>query len=185
MLEDNGGRSDNIIPFQCKSLAVTRLEENTVVGPKALIGAGGQVTGGIIEGAIGQECEIWRGAHVMYGATLGDNCMLGANVLLNTGAIVGNNVRVQQCTAISGTTVIHDNVTIGSCVNFCNVKDCKTRASMQPIVVEEGVAIGAGACIVGPVIIGVGATIGAGAVVTKDVPAGETWVGNPACKIGG
>ena len=28
-----------------------------------------------------------------------------------------------------------------------------------------------------------GATIGMGSVVTKDVPAGETWAGNPAKKI--
>ena len=32
-------------------------------------------------------------------------------------------------------------------------------------------------------VIGAGATIGMGSVVTKDVPAGETWVGNPAKKV--
>lgn len=185
MLEDNGGRSNNVIPFQCQSLPPAEILETCKVGRHAGIGAGSKLTGCIIEGSVGQECEIWRGAHVMVGATLGDNCMLGANVLLNTGAIVGNNVRVQQCSAISGTCVIANNVSIGACVNFCNSKDGKTRTDLLPIVVGEGVAIGANACILGGVYIGEGAIIGAGAVVTENVPAGETWVGNPARNIRG
>lgn len=190
-MEDNGGRSDNCIPFQCRSLPPTTWHDGAHRFPGANVGAGGKMTGCVIEGTVGNECQIWRGAQVMVGATLGDNCMLGGNVLLNSGAIVGNNVRVQQCSAISGTCVIHDNVYIGSCVNFCNAKEPTTsRAAdgttgdiMLPIVVEEGASIGAGVCILGGVTIGAGARIGAGSVVTKDVPAGETWVGNPARNI--
>jgi galactoside O-acetyltransferase len=40
--------------------------------------------------------------------------------------------------------------------------------------------IGAGAIILPGVAIGEGAVIGAGSVVTKNVPSGEVWVGNPA-----
>ncbi len=47
--------------------------------------------------------------------------------------------------------------------------------------VGDNASIGCGAIIM-PVSIGAGAMIGAGAVVTKDVPPGETWVGNPARK---
>lgn len=47
----------------------------------------------------------------------------------------------------------------------------------------DRVKIGLGAVILPFRTIGPGATIGAGAVVTKNVPAGETWVGNPARKL--
>lgn len=51
-------------------------------------------------------------------------------------------------------------------------------------VVENGARVGLGAVIRPRVRVGAGALIGMGAVVTKDVPAGETWVGNPAAPIG-
>jgi acetyltransferase-like isoleucine patch superfamily enzyme len=43
-----------------------------------------------------------------------------------------------------------------------------------------GVKCGIGALVLPRKRVGAGARIGAGAVVTHDVPAGETWVGNPA-----
>lgn len=46
------------------------------------------------------------------------------------------------------------------------------------------VKIGVNATVLNGITVGDGATIGAGAVVTHDVPAGETWVGNPARRIG-
>lgn len=42
------------------------------------------------------------------------------------------------------------------------------------------IAIGTGAVILGGITIGENAMIGAGSVVTKDVPDGELWYGNPA-----
>jgi len=48
------------------------------------------------------------------------------------------------------------------------------------IVVGEFASVGAGVVARPGCRIGAGATVGAGAVLTKDVPAGETWVGNPA-----
>lgn len=46
--------------------------------------------------------------------------------------------------------------------------------------IGNGVAIGAGAQVLGPILVGEGARIGANAVVTKDVPANCTVVGIPA-----
>lgn len=50
-------------------------------------------------------------------------------------------------------------------------------------VLEDNVRVGMNATIRNRVRIGKGARIGMGAVVTKDVPAGEVWVGNPARDI--
>jgi len=46
-----------------------------------------------------------------------------------------------------------------------------------PIVVEDNVWIGEGACILGGVTVGFGAVIGANSVVTKDVPPRTTYIG--------
>ena len=56
--------------------------------------------------------------------------------------------------------------------------------SGQPVVIEDGVWTGANVIILKGVTIGQRAIIGAGSVVTKNVPAGEIWAGNPARKIG-
>lgn len=50
-------------------------------------------------------------------------------------------------------------------------------------VLHPNVRVGMNATIRNRVRIGEGARIGMGAVVTKDVPAGETWIGNPARDI--
>jgi acetyltransferase-like isoleucine patch superfamily enzyme len=51
------------------------------------------------------------------------------------------------------------------------------------VVIGRGVKVGQGAIFKPNVVIGDGAVIGCGAVVIRDVPAGETWAGNPAKRI--
>lgn len=51
------------------------------------------------------------------------------------------------------------------------------------VVIGDRCMIGAGAVITNLLTIGDDAIIGAGAVILSDVPAGETWVGNPARRI--
>jgi len=46
--------------------------------------------------------------------------------------------------------------------------------------IKKGAAIGMGSVILPAVTVGECALIGAGSVVTKNVPAGERWYGNPA-----
>ncbi len=85
---------------------------------------------------------------------------------------------------------IEDHVMIGSSVHFYvhNHKFDDPNLSIidqgyyksEPILVEQGSWIGAGAIILPGVTIGRNAVVGAGSVVTRDVPAFALAAGNPA-----
>lgn len=50
-------------------------------------------------------------------------------------------------------------------------------------VIHADAKIGLGAIVLPYRTVGAGAVLGAGSVLTKDIPAGETWAGNPARKL--
>ena len=53
----------------------------------------------------------------------------------------------------------------------------------KPVHICRNAWIGAGATILPGVTVGENAVVGAASVVTKDVPAGEIWAGNPATRV--
>lgn len=97
--------------------------------------------------------------------------------------IIGDNVRIQAFAFIPNGVSIGHNVFIGPHVCFTNDKHPPSDTWANTIVADD-VSIGANATILPGVILGKGCKIGAGAVVTRNVPDGETWVGNPARKHG-
>lgn len=113
--------------------------------------------------------------------SIGENCTIHSHVWIGDRVNIGNNVRIQAFSFIPNGVRIANNVFIGPHVCFTNDKYPPSDGSLwEPIIVGEGASIGANATILPGVTIGRGARIGAGSVVTKDVPEGETWVGNPA-----
>ena len=79
--------------------------------------------------------------------------------------------------------VLEDNVMVGANVSFTNDKFPRSKNENWELLrtkVCKGATIGAGSTILPGITIGEGAFIAAGSVVTKDVPAGELWLGNPA-----
>ena len=70
---------------------------------------------------------------------------------------------------------IYQNVTLGGNGKIVNGSPIKGGP-----ILEDNVAVFAGACVLGPIKIGHDSIVGANAVVTKDVPPNSLVVGNPA-----
>ena len=133
--------------------------------------------------AIGARTRVWQFAIVLGGAQVGADCNLNAHTLVEGGASIGDRVTLKCGVYVWDGITLEDDVFCGPNATFTNDKQPRSRQHPQAYartVVERGASIGAGAVILPGLRIGAGAMIGAGAVVTRDVPAGETWVGNPA-----
>ena len=103
--------------------------------------------------SIGNNTIIEPGCLIDHDVKIGSNCRILSHCIIKN-AVIGNNVLITGNSMLAGSVKIEDNVTIYS-----------------KVIVREQRKIGKGSI------------IGMGAVVTKDVPAWETWIGNPAKKI--
>ena len=132
---------------------------------------------------IGAGTKIWHFSHIMSGCQIGENCNICSHCLIENDVKIGNNVTIKSGVQVWDGITIEDNVQVGANVSFTN--DRYPRAKNPNWVLErtticKGASIGAGCTLLCGITIGENAMIGAGSVVTKDVPAGELWVGNPA-----
>lgn len=116
----------------------------------------------------------------LYDCKIGFNTKIGAFVEIGAGVVVGKQCKIQSHAFIPSGISIGDNVFIGPGVIFCNTKHPMKDENCLETYVHDNVVIGAGCTILPGLILGRNSMIGAGSVVTKDVPAGETWYGNPA-----
>ena len=130
---------------------------------------------------------MWQFSVVMDGAVIGADCNLNAHTLVEGGARIGDRVTLKCGVYVWDGVTLEDEVFVGPNAVFTNDKVPRSRVRPEVFAathVGRGASIGGGAVILPGVTIGAGAMIGAGAVVTRDVPAGETWVGNPARRKG-
>ncbi len=129
-----------------------------------------------------ESTTIWQFSVILEGAEVGENCNINAHCLVEGGVKIGNNVTLKCGVYLWDGTVVEDNVFIGPNATFCNDRYPRSKHQVphKTLRIGRGASIGARAVILDGVTIGENAMIGAGSVVTKDVPAGELWVGNPA-----
>lgn len=105
---------------------------------------------------------------------------------------IGNHVGISNTSIVSqNSVVIEDRVMIGGGVKIYDtdfhslkyenrISDRDTDIKTAPVLIKEGAFIGAGSIILKGVVVGSKSIVGAGSVVTKDIPDGEIWAGNPA-----
>ncbi len=132
---------------------------------------------------IGPGTRIWQFCVILPGARIGADCNINAQVLIENDVVLGDRVTVKSGVQLWDGLRVADDVFIGPNATFTNDPTPRSKqypARFQTTRIERGASIGANATILGGVTIGEGALIGAGSVVTRDVPAGELWVGNPA-----
>ena len=106
--------------------------------------------------------RIEPGAIIREQVTIGESAVIMMGAILNIGAVVGRRTMIDMGAVLGG------RATVGE------------PASATPVVVEDGVLVGANAVVIEGVRIGAGAVVAAGAVVTEDVPPNAVVAGTPA-----
>jgi UDP-2-acetamido-3-amino-2,3-dideoxy-glucuronate N-acetyltransferase len=137
--------------------------------------------------AIGDDTRIWQYSIVLKGAKIGSNCNINAHCFIENDVVIGNNVTVKCGVQLWDGITIEDNVQIGPNATFTNDKYPRAKNvhfGLKRTTIKKKASIGANATILCGITIGENAMIGAGSVVTKDVPDGELWYGNPATSHG-
>lgn len=130
-----------------------------------------------------ESTNIWQFCVVLPHSQIGENCNICSHCFIENDVVIGNNVTIKCGVQVWDGIILEDDVMVGSNVTFTNDMYPRSKNEDWKLLrtkVCRGASIGAGAVILPGLTIGEGALIGAGSVVTKDVPAGELWIGNPA-----
>lgn len=181
-----------------------RIGSNVSIGPYTIIGNATIGNNCIIDSnvrihdsvTIGDNCKIKAGAVLgsegfgferdengngfrfpqLGSLVIGNFVEIGANTCIDRGSladtVISDYCKINNLCHIAHNNHIGKNVEIAGCVNISG--SC---------IIDDDVWISPNVSLRGWQHIHKGAVIGTGAVVTKDIPEGETWVGNPARKL--
>ena len=119
---------------------------------------------------------------------IGKNCNIGANVSIGCLAHIGRDVvlsdgvRIQGGAYVADGTKVARGVFIGPNATILNDRypPSRDKTKWEFVTIAEGAVIGGGVTILPGIDVGENAVLAAGSLLTKDIPANEVWIGNPA-----
>lgn len=121
--------------------------------------------------------RIEPGAVIRDQVDIGDGCVIMMGAMINIGSVVGDGTMIDMNVTLGGRATVGKNCHIGAGAVLAGVIE---PPSAKPVVVEDGVVIGANVVVLEGVTVGEGAVVAAGAIVTKDVPPNTLVAGTPA-----
>ncbi len=121
--------------------------------------------------------RIEPGAVIRERVSLAPGAIVMMGAVVNIGASVGEGTMIDMGAVLGGRATVGARCHIGAGAVLAGVIE---PASATPVIVEDGVLVGANAVIVEGVHIGKNAVVAAGAVVLEDVPENAVAAGNPA-----
>ena len=123
-----------------------------------------------------QPCYIGKNLVIGENVSIGSMCHIGRNVT------IGDNSNIQGSNYIADQTIVGSDVFIGPNSTILNDKypPSRSKNKWKPVQIHNDAIIGGGCTILPGAHLGTGAVLGGGSVLTKPIPAGEVWAGNPA-----
>ena len=125
----------------------------------------------------GIQARIEPGAIIREKVEIGEGAVIMMGAVINIGAVVGPGTMIDMGAVLGGRATVGARCHVGAGAVLAGVVE---PASATPVIVEDGVLIGANAVVIEGVHIGENAVVAAGAVVIEDVPAGAVVAGSPA-----
>ena len=121
--------------------------------------------------------RIEPGAIIREQVEIGDNAVIMMGAVINIGAVIGEGTMIDMGAVLGGRATVGKNCHIGAGAVLAGVIE---PASATPVIVEDGVLVGANAVVIEGVHVGKNAVVAAGAVVIEDVPENAVVAGCPA-----
>ena len=121
--------------------------------------------------------RIEPGAIIREQVEIGDNAVIMMGAVINIGAVIGKGTMIDMGAILGGRATVGAGCHIGAGAVLAGVIE---PASATPVIVEDGVLVGANAVVIEGVHVGKNAVVAAGAVVIEDVPENAVVAGCPA-----